>query len=224
MYTVREGDYLAKIAKQHGLGNWQRIYDHEQNAEFRKKRPNPNVIYPGDQVFVPDKEPREVTCMTEKKHTFVLQLDKPLVRVQLRDSDGYALPIAKYELKLASQTYSRSVAGKDGPKRVCIEKGLIDEKIKTDDDEGELKIWVYDEKGDPDFTYTLKIGYLDPVEEMKGIQARLNNLRYDCGKVDGVKGPKTEKAVKQFQKANNLLVDGKPGPKTQAKLREIYGC
>jgi N-acetylmuramoyl-L-alanine amidase len=37
-------------------------------------------------------------------------------------------------------------------------------------------------------------------------------------KADGIFGPLTEKAVKNFQKKNGLLVDGKVGPKTWSKL------
>ncbi|WP_205753862.1 N-acetylmuramoyl-L-alanine amidase [Gottfriedia acidiceleris] len=37
-------------------------------------------------------------------------------------------------------------------------------------------------------------------------------------KADGIFGPLTEKAVKDFQKKNKLTVDGKVGPKTWAKL------
>jgi N-acetylmuramoyl-L-alanine amidase len=37
-------------------------------------------------------------------------------------------------------------------------------------------------------------------------------------KADGIFGPMTEKAVKNFQKKNGLSVDGKVGPKTWSKL------
>jgi hypothetical protein len=39
-------------------------------------------------------------------------------------------------------------------------------------------------------TVELRIGDLDPVEALSGIQALLNALRFDCGKVDGVRGEK----------------------------------
>src|SRR5678816_4446023 len=54
-YTVRSGDYLSKIASEHGFANWRTIYDDPHNAEFRRLRPNPNLIYPGDQLFIPEK-------------------------------------------------------------------------------------------------------------------------------------------------------------------------
>lgn len=58
-------------------------------------------------------------------------------------------------------------------------------------------------------------------DAVKQLQANLNKLGFDCGAVDGIFGPKTEAAVKAFQKANGLVVDGIVGPATQAKLEEM---
>jgi len=54
--------------------------------------------------------------------------------------------------------------------------------------------------------------------KVRWLQTELNNRGYNCGKVDGSFGDKTEKAVKAFQKANGLKQDGICGPKTLAKL------
>src|SRR5690606_17765463 len=50
--------------------------------------------------------------------------------------------------------------------------------------------------------------------EVKKLQEQLNKLGYNCGKVDGIFGSRTESAVKAFQKDNGLVVDGIVGPKT----------
>ena len=52
-YTVRSGDTLSAIAREHGFASWREIYFHEVNAEFRRSRPDPNRIYPGDQLIIP---------------------------------------------------------------------------------------------------------------------------------------------------------------------------
>jgi peptidoglycan hydrolase-like protein with peptidoglycan-binding domain len=39
--------------------------------------------------------------------------------------------------------------------------------------------------------------------------------------VDGIRGPETVAAVKEFQQANNLTVDGDPGPETIAALNKV---
>jgi peptidoglycan hydrolase-like protein with peptidoglycan-binding domain len=50
------------------------------------------------------------------------------------------------------------------------------------------------------------------------IQTALKNAGFDPGSIDGKIGPKTKKAVEDFQKANGLDADGKVGPKTWAAL------
>jgi len=52
----------------------------------------------------------------------------------------------------------------------------------------------------------------------KEIQSALKNAGFYTGEVDGRIGPKTKKAIEDFQKANNLQADGKVGPKTWALL------
>ena len=54
---------------------------------------------------------------------------------------------------------------------------------------------------------------------LKDIQQALKNANFYEGKIDGVSGPKTRKAIEVFQTQNNLEADGKVGPKTWEKLK-----
>ena len=58
----------------------------------------------------------------------------------------------------------------------------------------------------------------DRNEYVRNWQMFLNLNGYNCGSVDGIFGPKTEKAVKEWQKAHGLKADGIIGPKTWASL------
>ena len=58
-HTVVQGEYLSGIAKKYGFSSHKKIWDHAQNAELKKQRQNPNVIFPGDQLFIPDKRIRK---------------------------------------------------------------------------------------------------------------------------------------------------------------------
>ena len=51
-YTVKAGDWLAKIAEEHG-STVSEIWNHPDNAELRAKRGSPDVLYPGDIVHIP---------------------------------------------------------------------------------------------------------------------------------------------------------------------------
>ncbi len=50
--------------------------------------------------------------------------------------------------------------------------------------------------------------------KMKEIQQALKNAGYYDGKIDGVKGKNTKKAIKDFQKSNGLQADGVVGRRT----------
>ncbi len=64
---------------------------------------------------------------------------------------------------------------------------------------------------------SLQIGFTGS-DEVRQLQKRLKELGYLSGNADGDFGPATEKAVKEFQKANGLTADGKAGKKTLEKL------
>ena len=51
------------------------------------------------------------------------------------------------------------------------------------------------------------------------IQQALKNASLYQGKIDGNIGPKTKRAIKEFQTRNNLNADGKVGSKTWDKLK-----
>ncbi|SMM97764.1 Membrane-bound lytic murein transglycosylase B precursor [uncultured Candidatus Thioglobus sp.] len=52
------------------------------------------------------------------------------------------------------------------------------------------------------------------------IQTKLNSLGFNTGKPDGISGPKTRNATREFQQSNNLPVDGYVGYKLLQKLSE----
>lgn len=54
---------------------------------------------------------------------------------------------------------------------------------------------------------------------VKKVQKKLNKLGYDCGKVDGKFGKKTKKAIKKFQKDEEMKVDGNITKKLLKKLK-----
>ncbi len=64
---------------------------------------------------------------------------------------------------------------------------------------------------------SLQLGFTGS-DEVRSLQKRLKELGYYKGNADGDFGPATDKAVKEFQKANGLTADGKAGTKTLEKL------
>jgi peptidoglycan hydrolase-like protein with peptidoglycan-binding domain len=68
---------------------------------------------------------------------------------------------------------------------------------------------------------TLRRG--DRGDDVKMLQGLLQQRGYDVGPLDGQFGPKTEAALKAFQRANGLTADGIFGPRTAPKLGVLHG-
>lgn len=62
-----------------------------------------------------------------------------------------------------------------------------------------------------------KFGYID-LGNLTGVQTALVHLDLDPGTIDGIDGPKTQAAVRQFQESARIGVDGIVGPETRGAL------
>ncbi|MFD7456868.1 MULTISPECIES: peptidoglycan-binding domain-containing protein [unclassified Streptomyces] len=54
----------------------------------------------------------------------------------------------------------------------------------------------------------------------QGVQEALTELGFDPGPADGIAGPKTQKAVREYQTSKGLTADGIVGRMTRAALAE----
>lgn len=211
-HTVRQGECLSRIALRYGFTDWRVVYDHAENAEFRRKRPDPNIVYPGDRLFVPDRKPKSEPCATGRLHRFQLSAPKKLLRLAVEDLAGERMANASYVLVVEGATYEGTTDA----------EGVMEQAVPVDAEGGTLQVGA--------LLWPLKIGHLNPLDEapdegISGIQARLRNLGYDPGPVDHVLGRRTRAAVRAFQRDNPPLeVDGICGPETRAKLVERHGC
>jgi hypothetical protein len=212
-YSVQQGDHLAKIAKTFGFSDWQTIWKHPNNADLKNKRQNPNVLYPGDVLYIPDRQVREESCTTDKQHTFVKKTSDLKLRLTLRDQ--YEQPVADASCNLILGSRSNIITT-DG-------NGKIEVDIQADDREGVL-IFQSSETPFNNTPIPFRIGDLNPPDETSGQVARLNNLGYFAGDLDHPDPAAFQSAVEEFQCDNNLTVDGICGPVTQAKLKQEHGC
>jgi hypothetical protein len=212
-HTVKQGESLSKIADEYGFSDFHSIWDHPDNAELKQKRQNPNVLYPGDDVFIPEKELKEVSGATEQRHRFQCRVPKEILRIALEDSNGNPIANAPYELLIEEEIH----------RGTTDDKGRLEQRIPMDSQKGQLRL----ENG---LTWDLLIGHLNPLgadtsdQGISGAQGRLLNLGYEVGKVDGIFGAKTEAALKQFQADGSLPVTGRLDEATRTKLIETHGC
>jgi len=211
---------LASIAAAYGFSDWKAIYnDVAENAAFRRLRPDPNIINPGDELFIPEQTLGEVICATEKRHKFVL-LRPTGIRLRIKFIGGDGEP-------MASRAYRLEVSAPGSPNEISegrtSAEGLVDEAVSAHASEGHLLLWKDPAKHAPPQRFRLRLRHLDPIETVKGQQARLSNLGFNPGPLDGVMGSRTRAAVRAFQAKYGLEIDGIVGPRTAGRLREAHG-
>jgi hypothetical protein len=216
-HTVTPGDCISTIAFAHGLP-WDTLWNHPRNAALKRKRKNPNILGEGDTVYVPDLNAREEPRGTDQRHRFMLRGGPTRLRLRIV---GPPPPRAGSRAKnepLPDLPYVVDIEGKlqrgttDG-------NGMIECTIPPNARDGRL---VLEPGTAREFTIPLKLGQLEPVEETRGIQARLNNLGFHCGAVDGVLGPRTQRALRRFQSSVALHVTGEADDATRSRLRQAH--
>lgn len=225
-HTVEQGEYLAMIARNYGFASWKTIWDAAENQELKDKRKNPNILFPGDKVFIPDKETREETRATEKKHKFELQSEPLKVRIVLLGLKNK--PLEGHECTLTVEGVSEKITTKaDGKLEMTVSEKAAQGRLA---DLGRPGPQFRTERQIP-----LRIGDLDPVDKVSGQIARLNNLGYGAGDIPDHAPTESEEeavrkslqfrsAVEEFQCDFSLKVDGICGEKTQKKLEQVHGC
>lgn len=181
------------------------------NAALRKKRDNPHVLFPGDELFIPDKEERQEAGTTETIHRFRLRAQPLTLRLALKDFDHQPLANIPCELHVEGAVHQLTTDS----------AGRIQQPIST---KAESAVLVFKDPLVPfPLGIPLKIGHLDPVEELSGQEGRLNNLGYHAGALDDPIDDRFRFAVQEFQCDHGLQVDGLCGPHTQAKLKDVHG-
>lgn len=219
IHIVEAGEHLAGIAAQFGFSNFRTIWDHPENTELKKLRENPNVLFAGDRLFIPDRDLKEEARQTEKRHRFVASIEALELHVKVHDQ-GFQ-PI-----------HGDVVLATESDETLMEQQGdVFQAPIRP-----ETKIAVLDfplpEGGRLRPKIRVQPGRLDPLETLPGQQQRLSNLGYFAGfvkteatdpkKVD----PQFRWAVEEFQRDHMgpKQVDGVLGPLTLKKLKEVYGC
>src|ERR1044072_5181447 len=104
---------MATIAHQYGFDRYQTIWDHPENSGLKELRKNPNVLHPGDSVFIPEKVPREEGKGSDAAHSFVRRGPTTKLRLRLEDIDQEPHANLRYKLEIGKQVIEGQT-GADG--------------------------------------------------------------------------------------------------------------
>jgi hypothetical protein len=214
-YIVKQGEHLAGIAAKHGFTNHRVIFDNPANAELKKLRPNPNILFPDDQVVIPDKVIKEVPKPTDKKHVFAVTLQELRFRVKVLNLSDEAF---NGQMKLVAGTTSTDMEQKNNVHEAEIAPLVTEAKLQFEP--------AADKTQRADIL--LEVGSLDPITKQSGQRERLNNLAYFAGFSETPNPDQFRWAVEEFQAdhrdSDGLRVTGVcDEQKTQPVLVKVYG-
>ncbi|MEQ9458238.1 MAG: peptidoglycan-binding domain-containing protein [Alphaproteobacteria bacterium] len=211
-YVIKAGDSIDSIAETHGHFH-ETLWNLPDNSELKQVRENRNILLPGDRVTIPDLRPKTETRETDLIHSFKRKGVPAEIRFNVRDDEGVPFEDCDYVLRVGRREYR----GKTGP------DGSVFHYVSPSARTGELTVQLNRSGYPPTAVWTVDVGLLLPVETVEGVQARLTNLNYDCGAVDGDLGAKTRDAISAFQEDSGLPITGEADDQTRSALEEAHG-
>lgn len=203
--TAGAQDCMNSIAERTGFF-WSTLWFHVKNAELRERRGNPNVLLPGDSVYIPPLAMSSVDRPTNLRHTFVRKGVPSVFRLRLTKNDK----------PLSGLAYVLTIDGVDMPGSTDGD-GRIEVPISPNAQSGRLVVG----SGPEQRIYELNLGAAIPATEDAGALGRLEALGFHGGP-DPEQALQT--ALKSFQVGRQLPVTGELDTATQAALKQAFGC
>lgn len=204
-HQVKQGDCISSIAYENGFFP-ETIWDHPKNAGLKELRKDPNVLVPNDTVFVPDKQIKEVAEPTNQVHKYQLKNAPAVFSVQLFDF---------LEKPRANQFFEMKIDDKFERSGTTTSEGIAEISLPPNAKRGVMTV------GEDSETIEFHFGYLESSDNVRGMQARLQNIGFECA-VDGKLDEEMTEVLKSFQRRFDLPLTGKSDSKTLEKLEEIH--
>lgn len=203
-YQVKQGDCISSIAFEHGFFA-DTIWNHPKNTELKERRKDPNVLFEGDIVHVPDIRVKEVSESTNQVHKFQCKNTPEKLKLQLF-KENEPRENKEYELEIDGLKFSGTTDS----------QGRLEHSIPPNAKEGKLLLNNGEE------IYQLGLGHLNPHDEISGVQGRLRHLGFYFGSIDGKSSPELDHAVQEFQISRDIEPDGELNDETINALEKVY--
>jgi hypothetical protein len=159
-YVIKQGDHLALLAYKFGF-DANKVWNDPKNADLRKLRPDPNILWPTDILYIPDQNVPPVmhTLTTGATNTFVA--DPPTVTVSLRflDDDLASQAFTVQELPNLAGLTTDAEGRATFPAPVTLATATL----------------AFETAGR---IVSAQLGGLDPIDTLSGVFQRLKHLGY----------------------------------------------
>lgn len=161
-YVVRQGDHLSGLAARFGF-DAQQVWQHADNEEVREARPNPEVLSPGDILFIPEPDPEPLPLEVHTTNRYAAPQPRIRLGLSLRGPGNEPLANEPYRL----EGIPRPVTGNtDGD-------GFITDTLPAHTRSVRVVLPNLN-----DHTFLVQVGHLNPTDEPSGLEAQLRGLGY----------------------------------------------
>jgi hypothetical protein len=202
---VKEGEGISSIAFRYGLFP-DSVWNDPHNRGLKESRKDSNVLFPGDVVYVRDRQLKEVEGHTEERHRFRRKGVPEVLRLRFLDEEGGPRAGVAYVLDLDGTLLDGTTDA----------DGVLERQVPPNARGGTLTLG----SGTQQELLELRLGHLDPISEITGVQGRLDNLGYACGDEFGEPGAETRRALRRFQADHGLPVTGEADDATRQALEQ----
>jgi hypothetical protein len=178
-YVIKQGDHLALLAYKFGF-DADTVWNDPKNAQLRQLRPNRNLLWPTDILYIPDQNvpPVMKNLTTGTTNSFVSTAPMTTLSIAFVGSTPTSYASRAYTIQELDQLTGLATDG-NGVAKFQVPVTL------------QIATLVFSDTGE---SYAFSIGEMDPINTLSGIFKRLQNLGY----VD------TSAQLDAFTPANNL--------------------
>lgn len=212
VHVVKQGEYLDQIAHRVGV-RASDIWEHATNGELRGRRAHPNMLSPGDLLHIPEE-------------------NEPMpVPVVVGGTNRYSAYVPRTAVSFIVQVEGEPVS--DEP---FVIEGLAELRQGRTDADGTVRLEVPIDIRQVRVVFPrlarafpVRIGELDPPDELSGVRQRLEHLGYGGWTLeDGPRAPapadraSLEAALRMFQRDHGIPPTGVVDDETQRALESDH--
>lgn len=211
-YVIRQGDYMSKLGPTRGF-NPETAWADPKNDAIRKKRTSMNMLQPGDVVYLPDEPRPRLPVAGGSTNEYTARVPKVTVKLKLQVG-GVALPKEPYTIR---------GVGPDPIEGATDDSGFLTAQVKVHVREFEVELTKRKR------TLRVRVGDMDPINELTGVQKRLTHLGYylptktGTENYDALDPRQIVSAIKAFQASKSIPVTGKMDEATSKALVAASG-
>lgn len=204
-HKVKQGECLVTIAQRYGFSDWKTIYEAPENESFRELRPNPHCLFPGDELFIPEKGQYRKATDTNVKQKYVIRKQKSFLSVRLINRKLEALSDIPYNIAFYQEEAKEPVLTAEDQRTDA--DGFIQMKIPLKARKAVVRYFPYKEQPSLLRHMTLELSELDPVNEESGKRERLRQLGYPVEKTTESETDRYQQQIDSLSKRFSLSGD-----------------